>query len=262
MNRLAPLAALCLALLATLAPMAGSAPAQDAAARWSARLAKLDPVRPLDYLELAEEVADAAASPEERALARRLFGLAGALDSRRLGRSAMLALASLADSDAERVRALAAAELVGGSALARGESAGVAQTVRERDAQQLEALARAFSLHRLGEGRRALAALRQADADLLLDAVGPALAGGAEAFRAECRAMRGASQLPSDPAAVARQHAVELALRRGELRSASLDLLLHGDDPLPEIDLADPISTWGVDPARAWWREGAWRERP
>ncbi|MEY4822510.1 MAG: hypothetical protein RLY72_2162, partial [Planctomycetota bacterium] len=39
-----------------------------------------------------------------------------------------------------------------------------------------------------------------------------------------------------------------------------LDLALQGDEPLIEIDLSDPVSTWRVDPSRAWWREGKWSE--
>jgi hypothetical protein len=87
-------------------------PAPSAESRWDARLARLDPVRPMDYLELGEEVADQAGSDAERRLARELFGYAGALDPTRLGRSAMLALASIARRDpscAPAVRARAAA---------------------------------------------------------------------------------------------------------------------------------------------------------
>lgn len=264
-QRVALVGALVVALAAPLSLGGASAPApaQDAASRWSTRLEKLDPLRPLDYFELAEEVADAAAGDDDRALARRLFGLAGALDTRNLGRSAMLALASLADSQSERVRALAAAELVGGGGAAgRGGDGAIAQPIRERDAQQLDGLVRAFAFHRRGDGRRALSALRQGDADALLELVGPALPGGAEAFRVECRAMRSGAPLPNDPDLADRQRLIELALRRADARSASLDLALHGDAPLPEIDLSDPALTWGVDPSRAWWRQGSWRASP
>ena len=158
---------------------AGAAAAQSTRAtanRWSDRLEALDPMRPLDYLVLAEEVADAAASEGERQLARELFGLAGALDTERLGRSALLALAQFASDPRERDRALAAAEIVGG----RGGSLRVFRA----DPEQIEALSRAFSFYRRGEGRKALNVLRQADADAVLDEVGRAIPGGAEAFRA------------------------------------------------------------------------------
>ena len=225
--------------------------AQAATARWQTRLARLDPLRPLDSLELAEEVADAAKDEDERDLARRLFGLAGALDTERLGRSAMLAIAALAGDLSTRARAEAAAELVGGQGTAR-ESLRV-------ESVQLEALTRSFSHYRRGDGRRALAALRQNGADALLDVVGARLPGGAQGYRDECTAMRASSAVVIDPDMVRRQLELELALRRGELRSLSLDVALRGDEPLVEIDLADPQALWGVDPSRPWWRDGAWR---
>ena len=89
-----------------IAPRADAVTRQAAApsSRWEERLARLDPLRPLDYLELAEEVADAAQDDDERELARQLCGLAGALDTERFGRSAMLAIAALASPISARVR--------------------------------------------------------------------------------------------------------------------------------------------------------------
>ena len=240
--------ALCAAILA-IGLAAARAPV-SAADRWDARLAKLDPVRPMDYLELGEEVADAASSEAEKRLARELFGLAGALDPARLGRSAMLALASIADTDSERARALAAAELVGGR--------GAKRRTLVAEPAQLESLSRAISFHRRAEGRKALGALKQDNADELLEKVGEALAGGAQVFREECKSMRAGAQPVTDEDAVARGMLVELALRAGELRAPGLDMALFGDGALPEIDLSDPESTWSVDPKRAWWRGGKW----
>lgn len=225
-------------------------PAPSAESRWDARLARLDPVRPMDYLELGEEVADQAGSDAERRLARELFGYAGALDPTRLGRSAMLALASIAESDAERVRALAAAELVGGRGASR---AGLVA-----EPAQVDALARAISYHRRGEGRKALGALKQGDGDGLLEQVGVALSGGADVFREECKTARAGAAPVTDEDVIARGLLIEHALRSGELRSPGLDTALFGDEPLIEIDLTDPESTWRVDPARPWWRGGQW----
>jgi hypothetical protein len=234
-----------------------SSPAQaraDLEATWGARLAQLDPLRPLDYLELGEEVADLARTDDERVLASQLFGLAGALDTARLGRSAMLAMASLATDAGERERALAAAELVGGR--------GASRVVQAVDPVQVEALSRSFSFYRRGDGRRALTALRQGGAEALLEQIGSRLPGGAEGYRRECEAMRTSGALPFDSEMVRRQFELELALRRGELRSVSLDVVLHGDEPLLEIDLSDSRALWKVDPARTWWREGGWRDSP
>lgn len=227
---------------------ASVAPAADG--RWDARLARLDPVRPMDYLELGEEVADGAVAEADKRLARELYGLAGALDPSRLGRSAMLALASIADTPAERQRALAAAELVGGR--------GSRRNALTAEPAQLESLSRAISYHRRAEGRKALGALKQDDADALLEKVGDALAGGAQVFREECKAMRAGSPPVADEDVIVRGHLVELALRNGEMRAPGLDLALLGDEPLIEIDLSDPESTWRVDPKRAWWRGGKW----
>jgi hypothetical protein len=233
-------------------------------ASWEARLAALDPARPIEYLELAEEVADglpranagqaaAQGAPDgTRALARQLYGLAGALDTARLGRSAMLGIATLAEDDDARRRAELAAELVGGRGAMR-------ETLRV-DPAALESLSRAFSYYRRGNGTKALAALRQSGADALLDAIEKGIPGGAQSFRAECRAMRGANRLPADPETESRLLFVELALRRGEVRGVGLDILLEGDAPLPEIDLADPQALWGVNPKRAFWRDGGWKE--
>ena len=236
--------------LLALVALASLALATAPASRWDERLARLDPVRPMDYLELGEEVAERAETDDERRLARQLFGLAGALDTQRLGRSAMLALAQFASTPEERARALAAAELAG------GRGAAIRRTMA--DPAALEALARAISFHRRGEGRKALNALKQDGADALLDQVGDALAGGADVFRAECRSMKPGSPSMLDEDAISRGLYLELALRAGELRGAGLDLFLEGDAPLIEIDLADPMGTWGVDPSRPWWRNGAW----
>lgn len=238
---------------------AGSAAQEAARARWNTRLEALDPIRPLEYLELAEDVSDAAASDEERRLAAELFGLAGALDTARLGQSAMLGLSMLAQDSAERERTRAGAAILG----ARGASADRARSdagamLDDADPQSVDALGRAFSAHRRGDGRRALNALRQARAEELLDAVGPRLPGGAAAFRDECRAMRSGGGTLADDATVRQQHLVELALRRGASASLGIEMALTGDLPLVEIDLSDPISVWRVDPRRPWWRNGRW----
>ena len=218
--------------------------------RWNERLEALDPMRPYDYLVLAEEVADAASSERERQLARELFGLAGALDTERLGRSALLALAQFASDRRERERALAAAEIVGG----RG---GLLRSFRI-EPEQLEALSRAFSFYRRGEGRKALNVLRQADADAVLEEIGDAIPGGAAGFRAELEAMRGGGAARPDPQSVRRLLLLELALRQGDGRAVSLDMLLRGDEPLIEIDPSDPTALWQVDPTKPWWRNGKW----
>lgn len=237
--------------------LAGAAAARPAQVdRWKARLERLDPLNPLGYLELAEEVADAAQGDDERRLAAELYGLAGALDVPRLGRSAMLGLSSLATDPTERARALAAAAILGASA--GGVQAGPADALSLATDQQIDALARAFSYHRRGDGRRALNALRQSGADELLEAIGPVLPGGAAAFRDECRAMRSGGGPGADPDTARAQMFIELALRQGRAATLGIEMALTGDRPLVEVDLSDPASVWRVDPRRPWWRNGGW----
>ncbi len=234
--------------------------------QWSARLLALDPARPTDYFNLAEEISDTlpavtisenqsdalgdTQSDAQRELARHLFALAGALNTPTLGRGAMLAIAGLATSATGRERALAAAELVGG----RGER----KTAFRPESAQIEALARAFSFYRKGMGAKALSALRQSDADALLDVISDAIPGGAAALRAECKSMRANTRLYIDPEHERTLLLIELALRRGELRGLGLDIVLHGDRALIEIDCDDAASLWQIDPKLVWWRDGAW----
>lgn len=93
------------------APLPGSVP-PERPFDLERRLETLDPASPVMYLELAEELADLLPSGEssDRALARRLYGLAGRLDPDGLAASAALGLASLAPDEriASRYRAAAA----------------------------------------------------------------------------------------------------------------------------------------------------------
>ena len=94
------------------AASAWNAAAQDATDRFAERLSALTPARPVEYYLLGEEVADAAAGPEDVMLARRLFVLAYSLGAQPdappwLRASACIALASL-ERDASRRRWLIA----------------------------------------------------------------------------------------------------------------------------------------------------------
>lgn len=89
----------------------------SSAAGLAARQARLDPARPMDYFELAEDYADLAEAgvPDAATQARRLYVLALELDrasasANGLGASAALGLAALARSEGERrwLRAVAA----------------------------------------------------------------------------------------------------------------------------------------------------------
>src|SRR3954466_16365436 len=73
-----------------------------------ARLASLDPARPREYREYAEELAEKKLDPEARLTAVRLFQIAAWLDPAKTGRGALLGLVSLARPGEEEARFRAA----------------------------------------------------------------------------------------------------------------------------------------------------------
>ncbi|MHC4589637.1 MAG: hypothetical protein ACYTAQ_09945 [Planctomycetota bacterium] len=132
----------------------GAFDSRDEAGRWERRLEALSPADPMAYFELAEEVADTAGSESQVALARHLFGLAGALDPQRLGRSACLAIADLEPNEYAKRRLLALGALLDRRAggFAGRQPVGVVAIHPEAALAVSEAL----SYYRKGEGARAL----------------------------------------------------------------------------------------------------------
>ena len=76
-----------------------------------ARLAALDPSRPREYREYAEELAEKKLDPEARLMAVRLFQIAAWLDAAKTRHGALLGLVSVARPGAEEARFRAAAYL-------------------------------------------------------------------------------------------------------------------------------------------------------
>ena len=254
---------------------AAQPPAPQKPRDWSARLAALAPSRPMDYFLLAEEVADQAVASDDRALARQLFGLAGALAPKELGRSAALALASLAEDERERRTLRALASLlapddapIGGDEISRGRPS----------PQHALALSEAFSQLRRGQGPRALGILKTPEVALLLDAYASQLPGGSERFREDCRVFKSGVR----PSYAEGQKLLMLEIERAVLGMAgsgpaaggggvaqgeatvagwSSSLVATGGAPLLELDTARLENAYGVDPARSVWRNGQW-ERP
>lgn len=235
-------------------------PGQEAAAPpdWTDRLESLRPDEPLAYFELAEEVADRASGDSAQlALARRLFALAGALDTPRLGRSACLALAELEDEPHVRRRLLAAASLLGSetspATLLRAEpretiSPEAALTVTE-----------AFSYYRRGLGSRALSKLRDdEDAMALLQSIDPLLRGGTKRFLEDCKLYNSQVRPSLSEPLRARMLQIERALLSGRQRSWSSELLLTDGAPLIEIDIQRLADMLAIDPARTIYRGGRW----
>lgn len=221
------------------------------------RLAALQPERSAEYLALAEDVMDRASTapaPElDRALARQLASLAGALDVREMGRSAALFLVDHAAADADRSRMLALSMLLDPSSDARVEAAERSDAVMS--------LVRAFALYRRGEGNRAKEALASCGAATLLDRHPEILKGGSARFRADCEAMRNSGAPAMAQSQVDGLHSLAAGSIAGAPRSWSEALARVGAGPLPEVDLNDPRGLFGVDPNRCVWDGKGWTER-
>ena len=222
------------------------------------RLAALRPERPAEYLALAEDLVDRAsnggAADADRAMARTLASLAGAVDVQGMGRSAALFLVENSSNDAQRSRMLAVAALLDPAADVRVEAA-------ERTESVL-ALVRAFSFYRRGDGIRAKEALGRNDAAALLDRHADILKGGSARFRADCDAMRSSGVPAMSELQVEALHALASGSIAGAPRSWSESLARIGPAPLPEVDLDDPRSLFGVDPELSVWDGKAWTPRP
>jgi hypothetical protein len=253
--------ALVLAALVAVQGLRGpSTAAPPAAADREARLAALDPLVPLDYFELAEEIADSAVTADDRGLARTLFGLAGTLD-RSLARSAALALAATSRDEAEARRLLAVAALVD----ERG-GASLLEAVTPPSAAAAVGLSEAFSHFRRGQGSRALGSLKNPETDALLERFGPALTGGAARFREDCKAFRGGMRPELPPTErrnlLAIEEAALAAAGSSKDRTWSSILVETADRPLLEVDAERLAEAFGVDPTRPYWRSGRWQAAP
>lgn len=249
----------CLSVVCTAAT--GLTSRREAADDWTDRLAELRPSLPMAYFELAEEIADEADDGEERALARHLFALAGVLDRDRLGRSACLALADLAEQEHDRRRLLALASLLGGRGIGQAASVpsgfGLSETL---DPSTVLALTEAFSHFRRGQGPKALAALREPGAMELLTASGQYIPGGANRFLEECRSFRGRVRPHLSEADEVRMMRLEMALLAGSDRPWSSALLYGHGRPLIEVDPDRLEEMLGADGSRPLYRNGRWVE--
>ncbi|MBC7852233.1 MAG: hypothetical protein IAF94_02260 [Pirellulaceae bacterium] len=124
------------------------------------RLEALDPGRPQEYREYAEELAEKRLDPEARLMAVRLFQIAAWLDPAKTGRGALLGLVSVARPGEEEARFRAAAYLFD----PRHDKALLGQTPppggREKMADDpVQGLLEALRLLRRGHGQLARAAL-------------------------------------------------------------------------------------------------------
>lgn len=256
-------AALCIAAPSP-ALLSQSSPQHDEPHDFTTRLEALTPSNPLGYFELAEEVADVAATDTDRDLARQLFGLAVVLDPQRLGRSACLALADLETETQRRRRWLALADLLASrdTSLLPPTSAqhinpasrsGLLDTAAAMD------VSRVFSLFRRGKGAAAAAVLKENPAALeLLRSVSDRLPGGLDQFLADLQTYR--NQRPNLTRTDLQVYLqLDAAFLAGRNRPWSTDLLLNTGSPLPEIDPDQLHIELGINPANTIYRHGAWR---
>lgn len=221
---------------------------------WSERLEALDPARPLEYFELGEEVEDQATSPEERALARQLFGLAGLLDRQRLGSSAALAIANLEARGIARDRLRAAAKLLtppGTPNLSVTSAPALSEAGRLAFCNALAALRR-------GDGGRARRHLGTADSIEVLEALGPLLPGGVAGFERDLEYYDGGQRPDLTESEIEAHLVVELNALEPETPGWAASLRATGAAPLLVVDLEQLDRLFAVDPTRPWWREGAW----
>jgi hypothetical protein len=221
-----------------------------------ARLTALDPARPIEYLELAEEVAEGLASGDnaDRALARRLYGLAGRLDPRGLAASAALGIASLTPDERTADRYRAAASMLDPDAA--GPSAGVEAGVDTATAMEIS---EAFGEFRTGRAIALRRMLQDPARERLLRSWDQALPGGLEWLKRQAEAAgKGRPALDrSDALAMIR---IELVLLDRGRPDWSTLLALEGDPPIVDLRV-DRVPEMLLDDdsaARPRYRSGQW----
>jgi hypothetical protein len=171
----------------SLAPSAGPADPDvsirqmDAIPTLDTRLSLLSPDKPMAYFLLAEEVAGEASTNAERALARRLYVLAMALDRAtgqpgRLAPGACLGLAAIEPRDPTRRWLVATAQLLDTELAFRSpESPRVQRVLIETPWNVALSAAHVLSFARSGESARAEDQLRQPGVRAVLEAYEAAL---------------------------------------------------------------------------------------
>ena len=246
-----------LALASDPAPASVQEAPQQTTGEWEQRLRALDPTRPIEYFELGEEVEDAARSAEDRALARELFGLAGLLDRQGLGRSAALAIASLEERAIARDRLRAAAELLAPVDTIDPGTRGAQSTSREGRL----AFCHALGALRRGDGSRVARHLASADAEVVLEDLGPLLPGGSARFMRDAEVYSGGLRPDLDSEEVEAHLLVEMVALSPTKTSWAVALSASEGAPLMVVDLKRLDRLFGVDPTRPYWRDGRWVDR-
>lgn len=197
------------------------------------RLELLDPSRPLDYLELGEELADGTRRGSTAWItARTLFALTGAIDSSRYARSALLAIASLEETGlnglSARLVALRASRAWASPLAVRGSAT----------AEQRLLFAEAMADLRMGAVKRGNNKLEK-----------PEIAALREFYTG--------NQSLTELDLMSSLLMERAALRDDGQLTWAEDLAIRTATPLPEVDPRDPWNALGEDVNKQYWRGGS-----
>ena len=261
------------------------------------RLAALSAKDAEGYLLLAEEVADAAQSPDQLKLARQLYTLALSLDAAAqqqtgaatgIGTSACYGLAELTRSRTERRWLIA----VGESLRPRSDRVRAAPLTDQPSSWATAInLVDAISLARAGEGRRADALLRRPGVEDLLTRYERALddrgyfnsAGrlrrwitdwptcpecnnrrvvnrpeGGKTMLRPCSTCKGNPGPAFELDELVNQVRFQSSVLSGISASWAAALLTDGGEPIREPEAGEVAALYGVDPAATSWQDGRW----
>jgi hypothetical protein len=256
------------------------------------RLEALAPTAPLAYLELGEDVADAALTPRDRTLATELFVLAFVLaqesrEARGISASACLALADLPGRERFRPWLTALARSL--DARQAGPEWLAPASVPATDSAAFQ-VATLLGLVRSGDGALARQLLDKPDVKAAVEGMDSLLLrmgvqGGAKGLEREaqrwpcrecqnqrfirrtapgggdvriCPSCKGVPGPEVSPEMLFRQLRLEATLLQGVQRSWAAQVLSDDGAPLLDPDPAELPRVMDVDPSRRVWRAGRW----
>jgi hypothetical protein len=259
-------------------------------------LAALRPDNPEQYFLLAEEIADGADDEGRVELAKTLFALAFELDRKRgagstLAAASAMALAKMERLDRDKRWLTAIAGSVDRRYAMPDWNVGAAASISDETAYKA---ATVLGLTRSGDGREARRVLDQPGVSEVLKryerAIGSTGETGAlsrldkymqqwpcpECGNARsvskpgergpearlCATCRGNPGPRLDPEEYIAQLRFEAALLNGIQRSWAAQVIVDQAAPLRDPDLDELAPTYGVDAAKAYWRNGSWTDRP
>ncbi len=228
--------------------------ADDPIEVWNDRLEKLDPSNPEDYFVLAEDIA-ASQRPLDPSLQRLAFACAaraGILAPSRLGRSACLLCAELADSSQESRMLRAMAGLLD----RRSGVATSTSSTASPSADAVDGFVEALSNYRRGKGQRSQSLLIRDGVMDLVNEFGEFLPGGVNGFLTDIKAYRGQSRPAIRPAEIRTLLLIEIGLLAGDDRPWASDLIIHQNEPLVELDPARLDLVFNIEPNKTVYRGG------